>query len=89
MKLGPHGQIKIPDDVRQRLGWEAEAELEFVESGNRLTLVPAGNGKGRPDGVDERPDDALTMREFLERYAGSADGGLTTDEVMAMTRGED
>lgn len=92
MKLGKNGQILIPTDVSQRLGWTPETELDVVQRDNGLLLRPVETAPDPTEpksDVDIRPDDELTFREFLERYAGSADAGFTTDEIMEMTRGED
>lgn len=87
VKLDKDGQIAIPLDIRRRHGWKEGRKFDLVERGDQLTLVPA-----RDDTVKQPVDlhdHELSMREFLQRYAGVADGGLTTDEVMAMTRGDD
>jgi len=66
------GQVTIPKPVRDRLGIEpgAAVEFELAEDG-RVVLTKVGG---------ERP---------LSRFAalrGRAGPGLTTDEIMALTR---
>ncbi|MGH7022500.1 MAG: type II toxin-antitoxin system prevent-host-death family antitoxin [Caulobacteraceae bacterium] len=55
---------------------------------DELALLEETARAGRPfaRGVAEndRP-----FRDRLDSVAGTADGGLTTDEIMAMTRGEE
>ncbi len=69
------GQVTIPKAVRDRLGVQPGDRVEFhVEAGQRAVLTRA---------VDS---------SFESRFAkliGCADAGLTTDEIMAMTRGDD
>ena len=85
LTVGEGGRIEIPAEALYRLGWGEGRELLLEVDGvaDRIALKPVAPAK------DERPDAELTTREFLERYAGSATGGMTTDEVMALTRGDD
>lgn len=83
VRLDNKGNIQIPEDIRRRHGWCEGTEYQVIDRDGRLTLVPM-HGNGTP-----APDDPLSTREFLERHAGSADGGLTTEELMAMTRSDD
>ena len=85
LTLGEKGTVSIPAEALRRLGWQEGRELllEVDKVSDKIELTPAAPPK------DERPDDELTFREFLDRYAGSATGGMSTDELMQMTRGED
>ena len=85
LKLGEGGTIRIPQEALSQLGWHEGDELRLHVDGGAARIGPSPTVAP----VNDRPDDALTTREFLDRYAGSADGGMTTDEIMAMTRGED
>lgn len=69
------GQVTIPVGVRERLGIEAGTEVEFEVSDGAALLRK------------KHPHD--DWRAYLERIRGTASSGLTTDEIMAMTRGED
>ncbi|PZN98608.1 MAG: AbrB family transcriptional regulator [Hyphomicrobiales bacterium] len=67
------GQVTIPKPVRDRLGIKPGSAVDFrMEADGRVVLLKVG-----------RPDD-----NPLEKWRGSAGPGLTTDELMAMTRGE-
>jgi AbrB family looped-hinge helix DNA binding protein len=68
------GQITIPKAVREQLGIGPGSVVEFerAEDG-RIVMVKAGK-KGRPS--------------RFARLRGSAGKGLSTDEIMALTRGE-
>lgn len=68
------GQITIPKRVRDLLGIRPGSKVEFERAPDgRIVLVKSG-------------------RKAPSRFAklrGSAGKGLSTDEIMAMTRGED
>jgi antitoxin PrlF len=68
------GQITIPKAVREALGVKPGSKVDFRR-----------NADGGIEIVKEGPK----PKSRFERYVGSADAGLTTDEIMAITRGED
>ncbi len=69
------GRIAVPQEVRDVLGLTPGTSVAFDI---------------RPDGqVVLRRGADLTFRERLDRVRGIAKGGLTTEEVMAVTRGDD
>jgi AbrB family looped-hinge helix DNA binding protein len=69
------GQVTIPKAVRDFLGIGPGSAVEFrrVEDG-KVIVVPLD---------DKRP----TSR--FARLRGHAGGGMTTDEIMSLTRGEE
>ena len=68
------GQITIPKRVRDLLGIKAGSLVDFQRTGDgRIVLVK----------VDKRP-----RANRFARARGHAGKGLSTDEIMAMTRGE-
>jgi AbrB family looped-hinge helix DNA binding protein len=68
------GQVTIPKPVRDRLGIKPGNAVEFeLTADDRVVLLKVG---GR------RP------RSRFEALRGRAGKGLTTDEIMALTRGE-
>jgi antitoxin PrlF len=71
------GQVTIPKPVRDQLNLKpgSAVEFELAEDG-RIVLVKAGR-KGKP-----RPS-------RFERIRGSATVPMTTEEIMALTRGDD
>ncbi|HEX4860408.1 MAG TPA: type II toxin-antitoxin system PrlF family antitoxin [Rhizomicrobium sp.] len=74
------GQVTIPEPIREALGLEPGSEVVFEYHGNGEVLIhKGGNKKG-----EEKP--AATR---FDRLQGSLKGKLTTDEILAMTRGED
>lgn len=67
------GQVTIPKTIRDRLG---------IQPGNAVDF------RMDPDGrIVLRKVDGSTANPF-EKWRGSAGPGLSTDEIMAMTRGE-
>jgi AbrB family looped-hinge helix DNA binding protein len=69
------GQVTIPKAVREFLGIGPGSMVDFKRAKDgSIVLVPA--------------NDAKPVNPF-ERFLGHARGGLTTDEIMAMTRGEE
>jgi AbrB family looped-hinge helix DNA binding protein len=79
VRITTKGQVTIPQEIRERLGLlpYTEVEFEVVDDWVRLR-------KAKPtDPVGPRG------RAVLAALRGSARGGMTTDEIMALTRGED
>lgn len=79
MRITSRGQITIPVEIRERMGLLPNTEVDFEIDGNTVRIVK----------VTERRRG--TRGERIVRLArGSAPpGGLTTDEIMALTRGEE
>jgi len=68
------GQVTIPKPIRDRLGIERGDAIEFeVAADGRVVMVKVGG---------ERP----TSR--FAHLRGRAGAGLTTDEIMALTRSD-
>jgi antitoxin PrlF len=69
------GQVTIPKPVRDRLGIKPGSKLDFeIAEDGRAYLRTVGKGRVRPS--------------RFERMRGTATSGLTTEEIMALTRGE-
>lgn len=79
MKVTVKGQITIPISLRERFGLNPGTEVEFVASEGVLQVKPRKR-KGKSASASER---------WLSKAAGSANPGMSTDEIMALTRGED
>ena len=74
MRMTDKGQVTIPIRMRERSGLLPGADVEFEE---------------RPDGVLVRLAQqqlGARGRQALERLAGTSRSGLTTDELLALTR---
>ena len=76
MSITTKGQVTIPQDIREAFGLLPHTEVEFVVDGERVVLRKASSENHE-------------MRAWLDRARGSADIKMTTDEIMALTRGED
>jgi AbrB family looped-hinge helix DNA binding protein len=76
MRITSKGQVTIPQDFRERFGLLPHTEVEFVEEAGAVVLRKAEGGNRQ-------------AREWVRRYRGSLRSGLTTDELMRLTRGDD
>lgn len=75
MRLNGKGQVTIPAELRHLHRLHPGDEVEVVDRGGVLQIV-------RSDEAPTRGDRLVT------RLRGQAKGGLSTDEIMALTRGD-
>jgi AbrB family looped-hinge helix DNA binding protein len=73
MRMTSKGQVTIPIEVRERLGLNAGATVEFEIEGDSARIRKGG-------GPNER------ARTLISRMRGSATNRMSTDEIMALTR---
>jgi AbrB family looped-hinge helix DNA binding protein len=76
MKITSKGQVTIPLEIRTRAGLLPHTEVEFAVRGGTVTLRKV---KRAPRGRGTR---------LIERMRGRGTVRMTTDEIMALTRGE-
>ncbi|MGH9027202.1 MAG: AbrB/MazE/SpoVT family DNA-binding domain-containing protein [Acidimicrobiia bacterium] len=74
MRIGAKGQVTIPIEVREQLGLFPDTEVEFEIDGDAARIV--------------RVREARRGRRVIGRMRGRADNGMTTDEILALTRGD-
>jgi len=74
MRVTSKGQVTIPAEIRERFGFLPDTEVEFVVQGDAVRLV-------RVDRPERRRGDRV-----VNRLRGRAQGGMTTDEILALTR---
>jgi len=72
MRVTSKGQVTIPQEVRRRLGIEPGSEVEFQVVDNVVRLVRRPEGSGAA---------------LVRRMRGRGQVSMTTDEIMALTRG--
>jgi AbrB family looped-hinge helix DNA binding protein len=75
VRITSKGQITIPQQVRRQLGLQPGDEVDIVVQDGVARIVPAGEPRTRGQRV-------------VEALLGKGDVDLSTDEIMAMTRGE-
>jgi antitoxin PrlF len=76
-KITSKGQVTIPKEIREELGLLPGTEVEFVREAGEARVRRAAKGRTRGDDIVERL-----------RKASGGDIEMTTDEIMALTRGE-
>jgi AbrB family looped-hinge helix DNA binding protein len=74
MRVTTKGQVTIPQSIREKLGISPAVEIDFIEEKGRIYLVKGNKGSNPP-------------RKF-QRLRGTATVKMTTEEIMALTRGE-
>jgi AbrB family looped-hinge helix DNA binding protein len=76
MRITSKGQVTIPVDIRERAGLLPHTEVEFKFDGRSVRIVraktPGKNSRGA---------------RIVARLRGTSNVGMTTDEIMALTRG--
>jgi antitoxin PrlF len=68
------GQVTIPKPVREKLGLKPGDEVTFELGADGAVVIRKAGGKPKPS--------------RFAKLRGSAGPGLTTDQIMALTRGE-
>lgn len=76
MRITAKGQVTIPQHIRERLGLVPDTEVEFEVEGDEVRLRKATGTKGRG-------------WRLVEHMRGRGSVRMTTDEIMALTRGDD
>jgi antitoxin PrlF len=76
MKITTKGQVTIPMKMRRRFGLQPHTEVIFEEKNGDLVVRAKESRRER-------------FLRGLAKATGSATTGMTTDEIMRLTRGED
>ncbi len=76
MRVTSKGQVTIPLEVREKLGIRPHSDVEFVIEGNLVYVRKVEGPMGHGAAIVERMRRKATIR-------------MTTDEIMALTRGEE
>ncbi len=78
MLISTKGQVTIPAEIRRKAGLLPNTEVEFVlDDKQRVMLVPKAGAQSRGERLVEK------LRGFKGKFT------MSTDELMALTRGED
>ena len=75
MRITSKGQVTIPIEIRERLGLLPHTEVRFEVEGNAVRILREKSPGGRG-------------QKLLERMRGRATSGMSTEEIMALTRAE-
>lgn len=78
MHVTAKGQVTIPQEIRERLGLLPYTEVEFEMAGDHARIRKAKSTS------KESARARLAIRSLL----GTGTVQMTTDEIMALTRGE-
>ncbi|HEY3780390.1 MAG TPA: AbrB/MazE/SpoVT family DNA-binding domain-containing protein [Fimbriimonadaceae bacterium] len=75
MKVTAKGQVTIPKHLRTQFNIEPGTELQFSIESNSLVATPI-----------KRPCESA--QKLVQRLRGTASVGMSTDQIMALTRDE-
>jgi AbrB family looped-hinge helix DNA binding protein len=74
MRITSKGQVTIPIEIREKMGLFPDTEVQFEVERNTVRLKKAGSQSRR-------------SRDLIARLRGKGNVRMTTDEIMALTRG--
>ena len=75
MRITSKGQVTIPIEIREKMGLLPDTEVEFQIKGNTVRMKRGtGSSPRRP-------------RDLINRMRRKATVEMTTDEILALTRG--
>jgi len=75
MRITSKGQVTIPIAIREELGLLPDTEVDFVVDGDTVRIVRSAEPKS------SRGD------RLVEHLRGRGSVKMTTDEILALTRG--
>ncbi len=79
MRITKKGQVTIPADLSARAGLTPNTEVTFEYDGPAVRLIPVT--------APHKPGQGAKRVAHLRRHS-KGQGTMTTDEIMALTRGE-
>jgi len=74
MRVTVKGQVTIPRTIREKLGILPNCEVDFKEENNRVYLL-------------KKTGRSPKHKNKFHRFRGAATVKMTTEEIMALTRG--
>lgn len=78
MWITSKGQVTIPQEIRISLGLLPHTKVEFELAGDHARIRKARR----------QPGDRTRGQLAVELLRGSAGAGMSTDQILALTRGE-
>ena len=75
MRITSKGQVTIPNEIRKKAGLLPNTEVEFVVSGKKVYIRKAAASHRRG-------------QHLIDALRGKGTIRMTTDQIMALTRGE-
>ena len=77
MRITSKGQVTIPAEIREQAGLLPETEVEFSFDGKVVSIVRAKSALKPGRGA-----------RLVSQMRGKGDVKMSTDEIMALTRGQ-
>jgi AbrB family looped-hinge helix DNA binding protein len=77
MQVTSKGQVTIPQEIRNRLGLLPHTNVEFELAGDHARIRKARH----------QPEQKSRGARAVELLRGTAQSGMSTDEILALTRG--
>lgn len=74
MRITSRGQVTIPLTIREKMAFFSNTEVEFKMSGDKVIITKVRTQQGRG-------------KKIVSRLRGKATVSMTTDQIMALTRG--
>jgi AbrB family looped-hinge helix DNA binding protein len=78
MRITSKGQVTIPVEVRERLGLLPHSEVEFEVVGQTVRIRKARRARG----------EGRRGKSLVARLRGRGSVRMSTDEILALTRGD-
>ena len=75
MRVTSKGQVTIPAEIREKAGLLPDTEVEFVMERGKVVIRKAAGARRRG-------------RSTVDAMKGKGTVRMSTDEIMALTRGE-
>jgi AbrB family looped-hinge helix DNA binding protein len=76
MRITSKGQVTIPVEIRERLGLLPNSEVEFEVEGSAVRIRKSRRGANR----------GKRGKGLVQHMRGRATSGMSTDEIMKLTR---
>lgn len=78
MRITSKGQVTIPADIREKAGLLPNTEVDFEFDGKVVRIIRA-----------KTPSKAGRGTRLVAHLRGRGDVAMSTDAIMALTRGDD